>query len=398
MKKSKTIVLMQFYLLISLLISMLSLTCRAADVDGKRNEGSGFDTPEEAILAFVEGLQKSNLDQMISTFAIESYCTHYDLAMQMQRLDSFQPSLLLMNGAISPMANDLMEQISVESRRASVVQTIKMALFNTAADHMSLNEDTTYRDIFESFFNGMPIYGPALGEDGTLSGLNEILAAIQNIPDFSGMNVSKPISMVCLSKLNDNYLSQPQLNAFFCQSLPIGADGITDCGIILENEEEAYLLTMSAVRYGDRWYNYDLGGNISSVLIANSNRRGFICADFDILYEEHGFGLIDALAALYDYIQNPDTDEASMLLDQFGKTEAEYDQEHQALLAQLRSGKDTEGNELDVSGIDFSKPLISQMPALKQASDDSGISFFDTDFSDIAIMSFDEMKTYFALD
>ena len=367
---------------------------RAAGAD-EQNEGPGFDTPEEALLAFVEGLQNSDLDQMISTFAVESYCMHYDMALQMKRLRVVNPYLIVNNGSFSPMVNDLITQTSVEARRASIAEAIKLALIRIAADHMTPDEDGLSENVTGGLldYNSFPLL-----PDTSLSDLNEVLIAIQNIPDFYGMNVSEPIPMTCFSMMDKDYLKQSCLQTFFDESLSIGADGFTDRGIILKNEEEAYLLTVSAVKYGDKWFNYKLGGNIGSLLTINPSRQGFIWADFDSLYERSGFEIIDGLAALYDYIQNPDTDEAAMLLEQFGKTETEFDQEHQSLLAQLQSGKDTEGNNLDVTGIDFSKPLISQMPALKQAYDDIVIEFADSAYRNLAIMSFDELKTYFALD
>lgn len=44
-----------------------------------KTESKGFDTPEQAAIAFLNGLKAKDWEQMLGTFSVESYGEHYDL-------------------------------------------------------------------------------------------------------------------------------------------------------------------------------------------------------------------------------------------------------------------------------------------------------------------------------
>ena len=52
-------------------------------------EGSGFHTPEEAVLAYLEGLNRGDATEMLSTFAIESYVDNMDAENYLSRARSY---------------------------------------------------------------------------------------------------------------------------------------------------------------------------------------------------------------------------------------------------------------------------------------------------------------------
>ncbi len=370
------------------------------ETDGDRIESGGFDTPEEAITAFAGALQAGDLDGMVSTFAIETYCERYSLADLFQRTGALQPPLI--TGAaysLTPAADSLMQQISAESRRAAVVNAIKMPLLSIAADKLAYThgDDPLYRGLAEGISDSKPYTSDV--RETAISELRDALTALQEIPDFSSMTVSAPIPMAAAALLTDHYLTASNLNSIFVQALVAGADGYTERGIILRNEEEIYIITMAIVKYGDRWYNYQLGGNIAQLMNISFQRQGIMGGNVQVISELNGGSpeemqeLETAISALTTFGAG-----ASFALQQgMQESSAEFDQAHEELIAQLQTGRDEEGNLLDVAALDFTKPLIGQTDKLKSAADSSGIPFYGSSLSKLQVMTFDEMLEFFAL-
>ena len=54
-------------------------------------EGTGYDSPEKAVEAYVNYLKEGNLKGIISTFAVESYVDNYDMTEHYKYYQSFLP-------------------------------------------------------------------------------------------------------------------------------------------------------------------------------------------------------------------------------------------------------------------------------------------------------------------
>ena len=63
-----------FLLILALACSFLPF----AAAESGRLEGAGYDTPEEALLAYIDALNRGDVGGMLSTFALESYVEHAD--------------------------------------------------------------------------------------------------------------------------------------------------------------------------------------------------------------------------------------------------------------------------------------------------------------------------------
>ena len=358
-------------------------------------ECGGFDTPDEAIMAFADALIAGDMNQMLSTFAVESFCEHFSLTDHIQRVNSFMPDFFYGYAVFALSANDLMLQMSVQSRIADLMHSIRMPLINIAADKMTLKGDEFYQEVADTIHDRK--FFPADGL--SRSQIQDALTALQDIPDFSGMTVSGPVSMGAFSLIEDNYLARPILGNMFSQALVAGADGYTERGVILDDEDGVFLISMSIIRYGEKWYNYKLGGTFNNIMNISADRQGIMGVDLSMSGEGYDVGEVDIqdFQGIKNLLIVSSVSDSVMLQQIWEESAAEFDQEHEEFVAQLQSGRDADDNLLDISPIDFSKPLIEQMDALKTVADNSGQNFYTSKLRDLSVMSFDELLDFFAM-
>ena len=366
------------------LVVAMFICCPAAlladNTSSSKMEGDGYDTPEEAILAFADALKEGDLDQIISTFAIETYCDNYDTALAMQRTGTVLAETLWKNGNIvAPSENDFYTDLNVNSRRGKIAEQLKSNIAMISLDNIVHSDDEILRNVGEALLNGTIYHEDDQGLPA--SKLTELVEAFNDIPDFSDMDVSEPISFLMFSALNDNYISEQSFTNMFRQTLPNGADGMTELGLILENDDSLYLITMNIVKYGDKWYNCSLGGFISMALGIDMNRQGIVGGPKEYLPDILGYNAeqIKELQAAGKALAVEKGQELKDL-------KTEYEERHQQLLS------DGESHYGVTFNIDDS--WQQQIDKLKEADDDSGRSFMN----DVAIMSYDEMLEYFSLE
>ena len=74
-------------------------------------EGPGYDSPEEAVTAYLEAMKKGDARGMLSTFAIETYVSEMDAQAYLERLRVFSPT----NGSM-PLGGEYQRQVAVAMR------------------------------------------------------------------------------------------------------------------------------------------------------------------------------------------------------------------------------------------------------------------------------------------
>ena len=76
-----------------LCLFVLVLACvfaAPASGEGIRYEGLGFDTPEEALTCYVEGIKELDFEKILSAFAWETQASHYSVKKQIERAQEIQ--------------------------------------------------------------------------------------------------------------------------------------------------------------------------------------------------------------------------------------------------------------------------------------------------------------------
>ena len=89
-----------------------------------RYEGAGFDTPEDAVACYMNGLKNLDFEQMLSAYAWETLASHYSVEKFLQRIKAYIPTSYVR----MPAANDFMVSATLHSLRAAEVRMIYNAL------------------------------------------------------------------------------------------------------------------------------------------------------------------------------------------------------------------------------------------------------------------------------
>ena len=87
----------------------------AADV---RLEREGYESPEEAVVAYLEALKKGDVEGMLATFAIETYVSEMDAQADLARMGSFQPGY----GMRQPLGGEYQRQVAVAARYGQLAE------------------------------------------------------------------------------------------------------------------------------------------------------------------------------------------------------------------------------------------------------------------------------------
>ena len=83
-------------------------------------EGPGFDSPKEAVTAYLEALKNGDARGMLSTFAIETYVSEMDAQAELERYGAFIPTI----GIRVPLGGDYQQQVAVAARYGQLAESL----------------------------------------------------------------------------------------------------------------------------------------------------------------------------------------------------------------------------------------------------------------------------------
>jgi hypothetical protein len=87
------------------------------DLSVRDEADMGFDTPEDAVWEYVDGLKNADLDRMIGAFAIETYIENASLEKSLERVRAY---LFFSSDINMPNSNEFVTALNIENRRKSV--------------------------------------------------------------------------------------------------------------------------------------------------------------------------------------------------------------------------------------------------------------------------------------
>ena len=205
-------------------------------------EGPGYDSPEEAVTAYLEAMKNGDARGMLSTFAIETYVAEMDAQAYLERLGVFQPSYEIR----MPLGGDYQRQVAV------------------AARYGQLADSLAYQWMLFSWPEGYEAFGDesiAFQEDGDaeafLTGLAENDAAAR----WQEMEV---VGFVEPELMSTQYSDGAESRAR--QAASHGCDEIVSVVAKLDIGGEEWYQCMDVARYGGKWYNLSFSGNIGLLL------------------------------------------------------------------------------------------------------------------------------------
>ena len=207
-----------------LLICLLALVLAAAPALGEGTEtgaleGPGFGSAEEAVTAYLEAMKNGDVEGMLATFAIETYVAEMDAQADLERM---------------------------AVRYGQLAESL-------ASQWMLYSWPEGY-----AAFDGASV---ALSEDGDAEAFLAGLAEGDAAALWQEMEV---VGFVEPERMSTQYSDGSQSRAR--QAASYGCDEIVSVVAKLDIGGEEWYQCMDVARYGEKWYNLSLIGNIGHLL------------------------------------------------------------------------------------------------------------------------------------
>lgn len=209
-------------------------------------EGSGFKSPEKAILAYAEALQSGDVKEILSTFAIETYVDNMD----MEEYLSASGYYAMPTGLVSQ--DDYSREIRSIQRQYQLTQQLSYMYMNHSEAGIPENGapvplppfSTSEYDSVDDFIDAMSV------EDWAEILEEMVIGDVLTFEDFFPEKAEDERFMEMLEKRADQY----------------GCDEIVPLAVEITLDGVDYYLCMDVACYDGKWYNLSLLGTIGTML------------------------------------------------------------------------------------------------------------------------------------
>ena len=229
----------------------------------RRIEGPGFDSPEEAVIAYLEAFSNADINSMISTFAIESFAENVDLEARLGRFGISMP----FNQPL-PATNDMNINFNIHQRYAHVSDNIRLKFM--------------WRFMPEVINEGRSLRLEEPEDVEWIIGIMSDWSCLDSLRDLQFIEMVSPEEFLP-SAMFDRYISEANQEVLDWHRRDMGADDIEHVIARVMIDGQMYLFTFETVRYGDVWYISWLGGNLA-VLMYVSHFSGGVILEDDLFY------------------------------------------------------------------------------------------------------------------
>ena len=217
--------------------------------DGFRYEGNGFDTPEDAVLYYLAGLKKFDIDQMLGAFAWETQVAHWSLRERIVYMKGIDPVTI----PNMPNSGDLLISANLEKIRGSMASYICIGL-----------EIYLLRD--NHFYNS-PTMSLQFHEDAEADDYIRLFDTdrIKKLAGMTSVTFYNPDDVTQASSAPDKVRKSRQDN-YVVQNHWYGADEVRDIVAVVNLGDEMIGVAPTAARYGDRWYLVSISSVTQNIL------------------------------------------------------------------------------------------------------------------------------------
>ena len=210
---------------------------------GVRFEGEGYESPEEAVAAYLQAKKNGDAAGMLATFAIETYVENVDAQASLWRVRAFMPG----NSAL-PLGGDHQLQMAAAKRYAELANTLYY-------QWLALSWPDEYGE-----FGAQAVM---FQDEAEVEAFRAALAANDVAPLLETLEL---VDFVAPAELIEVYLSPNNLKNLAQQAAAYGCDELADVVARLSVGGEEWYQCMQCARYGDKWYNIAFSGNAGNLL------------------------------------------------------------------------------------------------------------------------------------
>ena len=331
-----------------------------ASSSAQRIEGAGYDTPEDAIRAYAEALKKQDLDGMISTFAVESYCENYnaDMAAGIVQMTNIN---MAVNNPMPDGGNSVVSALNRDLWKASIQSSI-------------ISQMMIMADANKDLVTGVPVHISNDSEDDSV--LREAVHTFEKLPDLSTMEIG---DVIYAEGVFPKYVDENNIRNLRRFAARDGADGFKSLGLLLTIDGKSAFLCMDTVRYNGRWYNIRCSGMLGALIGMHSLSGGFTYLTGDVLREIGASSVPEALDMVNNNILS-----AKMQLPEW---EVKYNEARQAALDEAKAE----------TGIYDEQKLLDYLEEQQKAKTAENILNYRDEIPLELEFTFDELMDFLAL-
>ena len=224
-----------------------------APAPAPRYEGPGFDTAQEALTCYVEGLKALDFEKMLSAFAWETQLSCYDINAYFKRIRAYFPTAK----PRIPSVNDFMLTVNLHELRSAQIDMIYNSLEAYILDSdfpagktVPFREESDVDAFLQKFYNGRL----------------EKLSSMSNIRFVSPDTVT-----------GNRFSSEQVQKNYKKQMACYGADETVNIAVIASVGDETLFCCPTVARYGDRWYLVSVSSVTNSIIGLDMNHQAFAC-------------------------------------------------------------------------------------------------------------------------
>ena len=211
-----------------------------------RYEGSGFDTPEDAVMNYLEGLKELNLTKILQSFAIETRAEKQTLTNTLYWRRTYDPMII---PQFPEDESGLLNDLNTELIKDEIITALTRSMF------LYLHPD--YED-----YNGLTV---SLKEDADIeafvNGYN-----LDALADFAMIDLNTVTYVSPDTLTNGKYSYEANQKSREKMRIMYGADELTDLAAVFTIGNVRYVVFPGLARYDDKWYIYRLNGQLSMIL------------------------------------------------------------------------------------------------------------------------------------
>ena len=240
-----------FLALAILLTAFCAFAEEVVETSAIRYEGPGFDTPEDAVTCYMNGLKNLDFEQMLGAYAWETLASHYSVEKNIQRLKAYIPTV----SARIPATNDFLVSATLHSLRSYEIRLIYNSLeaYILGEDYPDGKAIPLQEKDVEAFLQKY--------DNGKLEALTGMSDIIFLTPDSVTDNkFSLEINQENLKKQTAQY----------------GADEVVNVVAVALISDGTILCMPTVARYGDRWYMVSVNSMTSMILGVDMNHQAFM--------------------------------------------------------------------------------------------------------------------------
>lgn len=216
-------------------------------------KAGGFESSQMAVRRYLEYLAANEQDKMIGTFAVESCVDHFDFP---ARLESSGAYIFMQQEFNFPAVTDFTRDLNIESRKNDI--------------RLNLLEQYTALGVFSKIDTADLVQTEDL----------DVSFALSELPKRLNTSSIKILGYISPEKMSESYGSNDFQDIKLRRMKAYGADDIESIAAVFELNDARYIICIDTVKYKDRWYIRELGGELSLLLGIDSTYAGIIRADY----------------------------------------------------------------------------------------------------------------------